>query len=1044
MNESELVVKKYPRRNNRFRPRPRAGLDWIKELGRRARSRRNASPVGISLEHLEARTLFSTVIELSTLSPGNGDSGFVIDIANSESLNRVRSVASAGDINGDGYDDLILGVPVFGINGETTNASYVIFGKAGGFGDSVDVASLDGSNGFKIEGATSSDEFGRSVASAGDFNGDGFDDLIFGAPLADPNSPAARVDAGVTFVIFGHIGNFAAELDLSSLASTDGFAIWGATAGDQAGTSVSSAGDVNGDGLSDLMIGAPYASPVGRTNAGISYVVYGRTAVVSEPIDLSTLSSDSGVAIRGATGADVMRLGDFSGISVSSAGDVNGDGLDDVIIGAFRAQPGSVREVGKSYVVFGVDGGMGTDPLDLSALNVTDGFVINGGGDPVEHFGSSVSSIGDFNGDGIDDLAVSAPFASPKSQNNDYHGAVAVIFGRSTSFPSTLELSALDGTNGFMIHGDNAGDYAGTSVNTAGDVNGDGFDDLILGAWTASPNGQTSAGTTYVIFGRSAQPSATVDLSDFDTTDGVMINGHKLGDNDFPSSGASVSTAGDINGDGFDDLIIDAPFFLNSAGRSYVIFGEDFTQLGEVEVVLDGNSGANELVGGLGNDTLNGNGGADVLLGGRGNDTLVVSDIEFNRLVGGNGVDTLILAGAGLNLDLTSISDNRVTGIEVIDLRGDGANTLSFDVLEVLNLSDTSNRLTVLKNSDDTVNGLETGWVANGTETVDGQRFNVYVQGAAQVLVSASEVVGQHIFYNDSSFDGQNSTANPADDSAIATDKFALMPGETASFANYTSYDKGINGIIIDIDNLPDDHNLGQNDFLFQVGNDDVFDQWDDAPTPSVVVRDGEGVNGSDRVTIIWDNFTILNKWLEVTVLNTVDTAIDDSYVFYFGNAIGETGNNQNVPADAQVTIDDMMAVRANVLAPTQSAQLNNVYDFNRDTRVNLFDFLIARNNPTDITSALELISVPSPASSPVSSAPVPLAVETVAETTQIEAEGGESLSGQNRIVASMQQWHLANVQRPSSLSRLSIGQTPDDSSFLLSEVIDDGLEDAV
>jgi len=435
-----------------------------------------------------------------------------------------------------------------------------------------------------------------------------------------------------------------------------------------------------------------------------------------------------------------------------------------------------------------------------------------------------------------------------------------------------------------------------------------------------------------------------------------------------------------------------------------------------------------------------------VLLGGRGSDTLVISDLDFIRLAGGNGVDTLRLAGAGLNLDLTSISDNRITGTEVIDIRGAGANTLSLDALEVLNLSDTSNQLMVFKNSDDTVNGLETGWTINGTEMVDGQRFDVYVQGAARVLVSASEVIEQHIFYNESWFDGQNPVANAADDGAIAGDKFALMPGGTASFANYTSYDKGINGIIIDIDNLPDDHNLNKDDFLFRVGNGGSFDQLDNALAPSVEVRDGEGINGSDRVTLIWGNASVLNEWLEVTVLDTGNTELGDSYVFYFGNAVGETGDNQNGPADAQVTISDLIDVRSNALAPSDPALINNLYDFNRDTRVNLFDFLIARDNPTDSTSALMLITVPLPQEAPpVNSAPAPL-IDLSADALATDTSQGDSRSikaptDSIQLNASMQSWHLAHWPRRTGLARLAHAQKPGRLPFSLTDVLEDDLQ---
>ena len=162
------------------------------------------------------------------------------------------SVASAGDVNGDGFADLIVGAPGADPHGSDSGASYVVFGKAAGFGANLDLSTLDGANGFKLSGVAADDCSGSSVASAGDVNGDGFADLIVGAPGADPHG----ANSGASYVVFGKAAGFGANLDLSTLDGANGFKLSGVAAGDRSGCSVASAGDVNGDGFADLIVGA--------------------------------------------------------------------------------------------------------------------------------------------------------------------------------------------------------------------------------------------------------------------------------------------------------------------------------------------------------------------------------------------------------------------------------------------------------------------------------------------------------------------------------------------------------------------------------------------------------------------------------------------------------------------------------------------------------------------------------------------------------------------------------------------------------------------
>ena len=490
-------------------------------------------------------------VDLTGLSPSDG---FIIqgDAAGDWTGS---GVSSAGDVNGDGINDLIVGAYLSDVGGVDSGQAYVIYGKTGAIRGTLDLTGLSANDGFAIQGDAAGDWVGRSVSSAGDLNGDGLADVIVGAPGAD----GGGVDAGAAYVIYGKAGFARGTVDLTALSASDGFIIQGDTAGDLAGPAVSTAGDVNGDGIDDLIVGAQFGDD-GGTDAGEAYVILGGSVSgFGEVVDLTGLAKPFGFVIQG------DAAGDHVGYSVSSAGDVNGDGIDDLIVGARYGDDGGI-DAGEAYVIYG-KAGFTRGIIDLTGLAASDGFIIQGDAAGAGA-GWSVSAAGDVNGDGTADLIVGVPGGDGGGQDS---GQAYVIYGQSGSSRGLVDLAGLNSSDGFIIIGDSFDDRAGWSVSSAGDVNGDGIDDVIFGA-KYGDDGESDAGEAYVIYGVTGGPSGYVDLTSLSPLVGFIIQG----DSRFDQAGYSVSSAGDVNGDGFDDLIVGARFndFGGlDAGAAYVVYG---------------------------------------------------------------------------------------------------------------------------------------------------------------------------------------------------------------------------------------------------------------------------------------------------------------------------------------------------------------------------------------------------------------------------------------------------------------------------------------
>ncbi|MEM9731884.1 MAG: choice-of-anchor C family protein [Pseudomonadota bacterium] len=674
------------------------------------------------------------------------------------------AVANIGDINNDGYDDFAIGGPDTTVSSSIVGATSIVLGGTDpNFGATPngdgevnlnDIITTTG--GFEFVGDAAGDRMGFSIAGGGDVNGDGVSDFVLTEVFDDDSG---NINSGKAYIVFGgqnfnSFANASGQISTSligAVSGVEGFAIEGSDLNQNLGYSVNIAGDLNFDGVDDILVGAPTATGA----VGNAYVIFGGQDFASFTGGDGTIELNQRRIPSTLEGVQFIgeNIPDLAGFDMNYIGDFNGDGIDDVAISSLQnSNGGAGSTLGAIHVVYGgqdfsqagaLTGGISGKEIGLN--NVGGG----GTGDPVgfqvngtstgQGVGWSLAGNIDFNNDGIQDLIFADQAVSTR---------VFVLYG-GQAITGTITTADIEAGTFNGVYFTPPGSTRQTDVANGGDINGDGIDDLVIGAkFVDAPS--NNSGETFVIYGGQGLTGQVTFDTIGSTTEGFSLTGEFAGS----FSGDAVSSAGDVNNDGFDDFLIGAPGNNGTTpgdGAAYLVYGGDFDgrqfQLGTAgNDTITGTSNADTIIGGDGGDLLFGEGGADNLDGGRGNDVLYSDDIAFERMDGGAGSDGLTFTDGG-NIDLTAVSNDAIVSIETLSITTPGATSLRLGVDDVFAMSDTgspgiisglsglspiaalTNSVSIFGNMGDTIfleNGTTGSWVLNTTKSLTLASRDVY------------------------------------------------------------------------------------------------------------------------------------------------------------------------------------------------------------------------------------------------------------------------------------------------------------------------------
>lgn len=620
-------------------------------------------------------TISVTTTEIALADVAAGTNGFKIVPSVPEAFpqNLGRSLGGNFDFNRDGYEDIIVGAPDFQ---EDVGRAYILLGSGERFSAQITSEQIAEEYPGLYTEIAGFPSVGWSVTGSGDFNGDECDDALITAT-------GASNAHGRIYIVYGGDGEGACVYDIASESvvflddieqGIGGDSFSGAAVYDKLGVSSAWVGDVDGDGGSDIAVGAnraPYANMM--DGPGQVYLVFGGGAVDE-------------VAIF--TGKDV---GDRLGSSMGG-GDFNDDGLSDFLIGS--------PQTGEDRVYYYPGGSI--EPIEVQVGGEAQAFIETLPGDGFT--GQNTGSAGDLNGDGIEDIYVTSRWSPP-----NLSGRLYTVIGGVNVDSLEVELDEELGPAGSVLLGAEEWDGLGESASGAGDVNGDGLDDLLAGSPFA---GNDQTGAAFLVYGDSSPRDG------HSGEVGAQIPGLRIdGESESDGAGAVVRGVGDLDGDGFSDFAVTASFIDDALqmdapdgrGEVYVLYGGCFgSEQGPVrltdpdENINLGTPDADRLIGSAGDETLDGHGGMDALSAGAGDDTLIIGEPAVQRVDGGRGEDTLVLGGEGLTLNLHTTPDQVFRGIEQIDLGARG-NKLIAGFRDVRMLSDHSYRLVVRGGGEDSL-----------------------------------------------------------------------------------------------------------------------------------------------------------------------------------------------------------------------------------------------------------------------------------------------------------------------------------------------------